>query len=420
VRRLALLLLGVASWSSCRSPSQTAQPPAPVFERPVEVVEPGIVGVRLDRHVYEAARSDLGDLRILDRGGDDVPYVLDRGRGPQRPEVRPRMRNRGHQADGSATVVLDFGERIDKDRLVLRLTGRNFRRRVTVEGSDDGETWTTLADDAWVFAVPEPDVARYEDVSLPVNDHPLLRVTVEPGARERMPVEILEAWVPAGGTGPRREETLSPSWSRAAEARPGESWLVLDLGARYQPFEALVLRVQDERFFREVRTEVRRDVEAPHLDMPAPPARWDPLGSDVIYRFEQGGVEREKLRVDVRGRARALRVRVLNGDDRPLVYEDVAVRVPVERLLFQARTGGGEEYRLTYGAPGLAAPHYDLARTLDAAMDAPWAGLGPPIRLGVEADVLPWTERHPVLLWVGLLLVVSALGGVTWRAIRSV
>jgi hypothetical protein len=393
-------------------------PPQPAFERAVEVAEPGLVGVRLDRHVYEGARSDLGDLRLLDRTGDDVPYVLDRGRGPRRPEVRPRMRNRGHGAEGSASVILDFGERVEKDRLVLRLTGLNFRRHVTIEGSDDGETWTTLVDDAWVFAVPGSEPARYEGVTLPDNDFPLLRVTVAPTSRERMPIEILQAWLPADGTGPRHEETLPVGWSRAAEARPGETWLTLDLGARHQPFEAVVLAVEDERFFREVRSEVRRDTETSSSDMPASPPVWDSLGADAIYRFEDGGAVREKLRVEARGRARALRVRVLNGDDRPLVYEGVEVRVPVERLLFHAREG--EEYRLSYGAPDREAPQYDLARTLDPAMKAPRAALGPPVRLGVEADVLPWTERHPVLLWVGLLLVVAALGSVTWRAIRSV
>jgi hypothetical protein len=175
--------------------------------------------------------------------------------------------------------------------------------------------------------------------------------------------------------------------------------------------------VEDERFFREVRTEFRRDIEALPSDIPAPPPVWNSLGADAIYRFEDRGEVREKLRVEARGRARALRVRVLNGDDRPLVYDDVEVRVPVERLLFEAQ--GGEDYRLVYGAPELKAPEYDMARTQDAAVEAPWAELGPPVRLGVEADVLPWTERHPVLLWVGLLLVVAALGGVTWRAIRS-
>lgn len=416
MRRLAVLLL-VTPALACAPASETGSVPPPAFERVVEVPAPGLVAVRLDRHVYEAARADLGDLRIRDRHGDAVPHLLDDGRGPTHPEKRPRMRNRGHRPDRSATVVLDFGERFEKDRLVLRTNGRNFRRRVTIEGGDDGEDWTTLVDDAWVFAVPGPETVHVEDVTLPVNDFPLLRVTVEPGTRERMRVEILEAWVPAGGPGPRHEDTLSPGWSRAAEARRGETWLTLDLGARHQPFDAVVLEVEDERFFREVRTEVRRDVEPAPRDQRAlaHPLPWDPLGQGTVYRLDP---ERENLRIDARGRARALRVRVLNGDDRPLVFERVTVQVPVERLLFEAEREG--EYRLTYGAADLQAPEYDLARTLEAAAEAPWAELGPPVRLEVEADVLPWTERHPALLWVGLLVVVAALGALTWRALRSV
>ena len=393
-------------------------PPLPEFERPIETAAAGLTAVVLDRHVYEAAREDLGDLRIFDSGVDDVPYVLDRGRGDQRPEVRPRMRNRGRNRDRSATVVLDFGARVDKDRLVLGLNGGNFRRRVRVEGSDDGESWTTLVEEAWVFAVPGPPPARYETVALPRNDFPLLRVTVHPGQRERMRLEILEARVPTGGPGGRREATVPPGWSRAAEARPGETWLTLDLGARHQPFEAVVLEVADERFFREVRTEIRRDVGRVPRDGPGRPPLWDPLGRDVVFRLEAGGEERVKTRLDARGRSRGLRVRVLNGDDRPLVIEDVRVRVPVERVVFEAESG--DDYRLAYGSANLTAPEYDLARTLDEDPEVAVAELGPPVRRRFDADILPWSERHPRLLWVGLLVVVAALAFVTWRALRSV
>jgi hypothetical protein len=253
-------------------------------------------------------------------------------------------------------------------------------------------------------------------VSLPRNDFPLLRVTVHPGQGERTRLEILEAWVPAGGLRERRLRTISPGWSRAAEARPGETWLTLDLGARHQPFEAVVLEVADERFFREVRTEIRRDVESISRDGPGWPPQWDPLGHDVIFRLETGGDERAKTRIDARGRSRGVRVRILNGDDRPLTLDNVWVRVPVERMVFDAEADG--DYRLVYGSPDLDAPDYDLARTLDEDPEVALATLGPPVRRPFAADVLPWSERHPALLWTGLLVVVAVLAFVTWRALR--
>ena len=394
-----------------------AQTSSPAFEREISLPAAGLVAVRLDRHIYEAARSDLGDLRVLDARGKMVPYVLDRGvEGPQ-PERRPQIRNRGIAPDGAATAVLDFGDRVSKERVTLRLPGENFRRRVSVEGSDDGRAWTTLTDEAWVFAIPGPEPARYEDVALPENDFALLRVTVFPGPRERERVSIEDAWLPAGERHARREEALAPHWSRAEEPRSRETWLTLDLGARHQPYRAVVLEVEDERFFREVRLEAREDPTLSPSEAIAPPERWRAVGRGVVYRLEHGGETRECLRVEAGGRARVLRLRLRNRDDQPLRVRGVSVVAPVERLLLDVPRGG--EFTLTYGAPDLPPPTYDLGRTLDADSEAVAAELGPPIRRDVVADVLPWTERHPLLLWVGLLLVVAALGAITWRALRS-
>jgi hypothetical protein len=389
----------------------------PSFEREITLDGAGRVSVRLDRDVYEAARADLGDIRVVDEGGHDVPYLVDRAEvaGPST-EARPAVRNRGWRADGAATAVLDFGRRTGKRRLQLRLSGDNFRRRVAVEGSDDGVAWTTLVDEAWVFAVPGPGPARYETVELPENDFPRLRVVVHPGPDEKGRPGIEDALVPGDARPGEREEPLVPRWSAAQDEKTRDTWITLDHGARHQPFLAVELDVADERFFREVRVEARHEAEA---DSPA--VGWDEIGRGAIYRLEHEGRRRECVRIEARGRGRSLRIRVRNRDDRPLRLRAVVVRVPVERLLFEASPPG--RYRLTYGSAGRGAPSYDLART--AGDVATWGAsarptrLGPPRRLtaGEEAK-RPWTERHPSLLWAGLLAVVLALGALTYGALR--
>ena len=388
----------------------------PVYERPIEVAAPGRVSVRLDRDVYEAARPDLGDLRVLDERGRDVPYVIDRAERLGLPEARPGIRNRGWSADGVATAVLDFGRRLGKRRLQLRLSGDNFRRRVAVEGGDDGAAWVTLVDEAWVFAVPGKEPARYETVDLPENDFPLLRVAVHPAPDEKGRPAIDGAWVPGDDRPPGREERLVARWSEAQDPKARETWLTLQLGARHQPFDAVELDVADERFFREARVEARHEPRAPGGAL-----AWEEIGRGALYRLEHENRRRECLRIEARGRERVLRVRVRNLDDRPLQVRGVALRVPVERLLFEAERPG--LYRLTYGSPDRRTPSYDLART--AGDLATWADatpavrMGPPRRLtaGQEED-RPWTERHPSLLWGGLLAIVVALGALTYGALR--
>jgi hypothetical protein len=393
--------------------------PAPAprdVERSIAAGGGGRVAVRLDREVYEAAREDLGDLRVLDEDGRLVPFLLDRGERPgPRSELRAEVRNRAYRPDGAATAVLDLGGRVRKTRLRLELSGDNFRRRVAVEASDDGAAWSTIADEAWLFAVPGPEPARYETLALPENDFPLLRVTVHPGEDERGRVRVDGAVLPAAGEPPRLEERLRPRWSRAEDTGGRETWLNVELGARHQPFHALELEVGDGRFFREARVEARRDAG------PGRPLYWVEIGRGEIHRLEHDGRSRERCRLDVAGRERALRVRLRNGDDRPLDVRGVALRVPVERVVFEAAPG--RRYRLAYGS-GAPRPAFDLARTV---ADLPaWAAgasdvpLGPP-RLGPAraAAEPPWSERHPALLWGGLLAVVAVLGALTLRALRQ-
>jgi hypothetical protein len=412
--RAARLLAVTATGALCVAAAPSPLPPA--FQRPIEVKAQGRVFVLLDRDVYEAARADLGDLRVSDERGRDVPYVVDRAERLDLPEARPAIRNRGWTADGAATAVLDFEGRLAKRRLQLRLSGDNFRRRVAVEGGEDGAAWVTLVDEAWVFAVPGTEAARYETVDLPENDFPLLRVVAHPAPDEKGRPAIEDAWVPGDGRPSRGEERLVARWSEAQDAKARETWLTLDLGARHQPFHAIELDVADERFFREARVEARHDPRTP-----GDAVWWEEIGRGALYRLEHDGRRRECLRIEARGRERALRVRVRNLDDRPLQVRGVAVRVPVERLVFEAERPLG--YRLTYGSSDQTTPSYDLARTagdLVAWSEAAQpARLGPPRRLGTAREgERPWTERHPSLLWGGLLAVVAVLGALTYGALR--
>jgi Protein of unknown function (DUF3999) len=398
-----------------------AAAPAPSVERTIEVEGPGRAAVALDRDVYEMARGDLGDLRVVtaDASRRVVPYVLDRGsEGPAR--VVPRVVDRGFVRGRSEGETLDFGERTWKREIGLRLSGDNFRRRVVVEGSDDAARWETLTDSAYVFAVPGPPAARYEAVAIPDNEQRYLRVTVLHGEGDPERVEVEEVW---GWTTSRRQgpgTTFLPGTSRTEDPRRRETLLTLDLGARRQPFRGIVLEVADPRFMRGVAVEARRDPPRGRLGEERRPVYWAPLGAASIYRYDDHGRREESLRLDVAGREQALRLRIRNGDDEPLRIGGVTVLAPVERVLFEASSG--ESYRLTYGTQGLGPPAFDLARTIGSLEDwgasAREARLGPP-RRSPDGKGLPWTETHPELLWLGLLSAVLVLGGLTWRALAS-
>jgi hypothetical protein len=379
------------------------------------------VVLSLDADVYDRARSDLGDLRIVDDRGSHTPYLLLRmDEGPPSPRREPATLNRGFVRGHSATATLDFGAPTPKTGLALSLAGDNFRRRVVVEGRHRRDAgWTTLIDGAYVFAVPSNPPARYETVALPENDFELLRVTVFRGTDDPPMLEIRKAWIMPAPDG-RPQETALPGArvSRAEDARARETVLTVDLGARSQPFRAVVLDVAAPRFFREATVEARRDA-SPGQPRDRTHPRWMPIASAALYRYEEVGRLYERLRVDACGREQALRLRIRNRDDRPLDIRGVSVLAPVERLVFEVRPD--RHYTLEYGVRERYAPSYDIART--ARDPSVWADDAVPATLAapMAADAArpAWTDRHPALLWAGLVVAVGVLGGLTWRALQA-
>jgi hypothetical protein len=397
-----------------------ASPDAPRdVTRPLELPAAGPAVVVLDRDVYEHARADLADLRVVDDQGREAPFLLVRVEDDRVAVRRPAMRDVSFVRGQKAMATLDFGGPTLKSHLGLSLSGDNFRRRVTVEGRGlrDPE-WATLVDQAYVFAVPGPPPARYETVPLPENNFPLLRVTVFNGPDDPPVVGIADAWIGVEGRRRPREIALPARVMRAEDAKAQETVLTLDLGARNQPFRGVVFDVGDARFWRGVAVEARVD---PPAGAVGAPLAWRFLHEGAVYRFEEQGEVRESRRVDVAGRERVLRVRIRNRDDAPLTGLGAVVVAPVERLAFEAAPG--RSYSLRYGDHRRTAPAYDLARTAgDPALyaaRAKEAGLGPPALVPPTYGIREWTDRHPAILWGGLVAVVLALGALTRQALRA-
>jgi uncharacterized protein DUF3999 len=407
-----------AAWTAAALVAAAPSPSAEIA-RQIEHPAPGPSVVVLDRDVYENARADLADLRLVDDEGHETPYLLAHAGERPAPSLRPAMRDASFVRGRKAMVTLDFGAPTLKSHLTLALSGDNFRRRVTVEGRGRRDPeWATIVDQAWVFAVPAPAVARYETIALPENNHQFLRVTVMHGPDDPDRVQIFDAWAGIEDRRRPREVVVPARLTMAEDAQARETILTLDLGARYQPFRGIVLDVAAPRFWRGVGVEARVD---PPPGQAGPPLAWTFLREGVVYRAEADGDVRESRRVEVGGRHRVLRVRIRNRDDAPLPIAGAVVMAPVERIVFEAAPG--RRYRLTYGDPPRHAPSYDLARTVGDpdlfAARAREATLGPPVRTLAEAAAAPWTDRNPALLWAGLVAVVLALGALTRQALRS-
>jgi hypothetical protein len=116
--------------------------------------------------------------------------------------------------------------------------------------------------------------------------------------------------------------------------------------------------------------------------------------------------------------ASTVRLTIQNGDDAPLALRNVVLDMRERQVCFLRKPN--TSYTLRYGDPLLGAPQYDLSPIEAAAMSVSESTLGAERALTpAPKGRRPFTERHPILLWVALILVVGTLGFVALRSARS-
>src|SRR5581483_11871227 len=143
---------------------------------------------------------------------------------------------------------------------------------------------------------------------------------------------------------------------------------------------------------------------------------WSSLASGVLFRIGKA----EATAIDFsQNHDRYLRLRIYNRDDRPLAIQSASLSVIRTRVIF--KPAAGSAYSVYYGNPDAHAPSYDLARLLAGEAARPTSTIAPgpeernPSWREPPRPGQPWSEQHPAILYVALVLAVLAMGIVTVR-----
>lgn len=377
--------------------------------RPVQVAAPGRQNYAIiDESIWNAARPDLGDVRLY-AAGREVPYALvvqQRTTGAN--EYPARILNAG-RVNGMTEFVADLSGAPEYNEVRLKLAdnAKDFVARARIEGMYDLHQRRAVdLGAATIFDFSGEKLGcNYSLKLLRLSAFRYLRVTIPEisleqvlGATVADTRERSGAWVPVSisPTIQQSGRTTVVSWSQSDRVPLARVGFIID------PANA----------------NFRRTVEIQN-------SAGQIVASGEISRvhLERNGksVEAENLVVDMpETRASGFKVVIQNGDDAPLRISEVKALALERRLYFAPE--GDASLSLYFGDSGLTAPIYDYAKLFRAEENAPIAMLGPttknPAYTG-RPDARPWTERHPALLWTALVLAVAGLGAVALREIKK-
>jgi hypothetical protein len=435
VARGLLLAVGVAGWTVAPRAAAAALPGAAgeaaeslsawPWRYEVQLPKPGVPGraaIILPVSVFDQARRDLGDLRLYDGQGREVPYALRvRSARDEHQQLAVHEFNRQTNADRSVEVSLDLGgSPAEHQEVEVQTAGSDFRRRVVLEGSDNRRDWGVLVGEGWVvsFHVDGRDI-DIRRLHYPAGRFRYVRVRVYPdlGKPDDAP-KIVSAGVyhtvREPGEYVTRPAVLQPREAVPAPGGPGSAW-ILDLGGRHVPCEKLLLEIDGGEFVRPYQVEelpegegLRQVVAGGELRRVAGEARKPievPLGREV--------------------QSRRLRLVVTDHHNPPLAIHDARYTAAARQVVFERGKDLVQPLRLYVGSPAAEPPHYDFAGTLPAVLAPPPAAadLDPaepnPI---FQPEPKPWTERWPWLVYVVLgvagVSLLAMLGGLARSAIR--
>lgn len=363
----------------------------------------------LTPEVFDGARLDLADLRLYDARQGEVPYALRELRAKDMVvEAKPKPFNKSEGADGVSQLSLDLGESsIEHNEVQIKTPGAGFRRRVIVEGSDDGEQWSKLAEKALLNFREGDRHLVVDDVQYSPCRYRYVRLTVyqDPQVDQKaVPIEsaVARRRVTAPGEDVVRSVPFTPREATRTASGPGSKWTI-DLGGENVPCDRLIVTIDEPEFVRDYYIEA-----------------GGPQGSGDSFRRIASGTWRRRAGEESRDvaakfdetKAARLRLFVTDHSNDPLNLSAIQVSSPARQVVFAKTPDMQGPLKLYFGCPKAGAPNYDFARNLAEQLSPP------PDRHSVgaretnpiyEPAPLPLTERLPWLIYAVLGFAVAVL-----------
>ncbi len=356
-----------------------------VRQVPTAAPAPEYARLPIPPEVMVHSQRGLADLRLIDAGGQEVPYLMvkraartDISRDYGRLSGVVRVKKKHSQ------WLVDFDEARTFDKVVIEHDLRDQAKTVSLELADRAQGpfrhlgGGTLFDQAWGGSrVHNEEIALTAQVTAR-----FVRVTLDDS--DKQPVTI-DGVVVTRAQAVEAERFRHPVALGEGSRKDGLARLVL-AWPRSLAVDQIVLQTRTPRFFRRVRLVEERE------------SGRRVLGEEVVYRFaaSEGGVPAERLVVPIshpeEREGGAVLLEIDHGDSPELLDLAVSASGPMVEAYYASEARPTVLY---YGNPQARVPSYDLERYGDAITSRP---VFVEARLGGESKNPLYARPQPLAL----------------------
>jgi hypothetical protein len=410
-----------------------------------------LLAVTLDTEVFVATRDDLADVRLRDAEGKLVPYLLRKRETTRARAVRTAWPARKQTArpldDGGLEITIHFDEdekHPHPNGLTLVSPLKNFRQRVRVFSSTDGERWEPAGEETVIFDYSRYMDVRSDSVSFPETGRRQFRIVIddvtvelqsdllaltrrlhgteeiertEQATVDRRPfrIERVDFWREEQHdrvTGD--EKSAYPVAGHRVTVDREKQRTIIEVDTQRQPLTSLQLETPDRNFSRQAIVEVEKVQGVTRI--------WQKIGEGILSRIDFKNLKREELSISFpESRHAHYRVVIDNRDSPPLAVEGIEAEGNVYEVLYLATPERHDQ--LLYGAADAERPSYDTAaiqELLRSGFQPSPVDLGPEERITHGAAPIRWSKllNNPLLQGGVVAVLVIVLGWGLYRAAK--
>ena len=296
----------------------------------------------LTEDIYENSKNNLGDIRIIDKNGKEVPYVIETGKEQEKRSekivAKAKIDEVLTKKDKMEFIVKFNSDSSLKDIIGNKLElipSKNFYTEYTLLGSNNGTDWEqiTLGE---IYKTPDKSNLTIEFSEKRYEFYKI----VTPLDKGNI---FSEAILKLSNNGAGKLKTVGTKLDYKIE-QEGKS-TILKIKSKFLPLKNIVLDVNDE-FQRNyaVRSGDNFYVEG------------------IISKVG----EKSNLMINLENvpKLSEIIVEIQNGDNSPLKINGVKGNYVPDRIVFRAIEG--EDYKITFGDENLNKPEYDIAEFADS------------------------------------------------------
>ena len=296
----------------------------------------------LTEDIYENSKNNLGDIRIIDKNGKEVPYVIETGKEQEKNSekivARAKIDEVLMKKDKMEFIVKFNSDSSLKDIIGNRLElipSKNFYTEYTLLGSNNGTDWEQIASGE-IYKTPDKSNLTIE---FSEKRYEFYKV-VTPLDKGNI---FSEAILKLSNNEAGKFKTIRTKLDYKVEQEGKNT--ILKIKSKFLPLKNIVLDAEDE--FQ--RNYVVRSGDGFYAE-------------GIISKVG----EKSNLMINLENvpKLSEIIVEIRNGDNSPLKINEVTGNYVPDRIVFRATEG--EDYKITFGDESLDKPEYDIAEFADS------------------------------------------------------